>query len=309
MNDEFVKLSETHERKSEILMPKTPSNKNAVFIMFGQSNAVGYATLMPESERIEKPLKNVFGLTRKNNLSFDNNALVWTPYTSAGTILGEENDHTFSVSNCLARLWQNAIDEGIGLPNLYIITIAIGAQGVTEEYMWYPDRPKKLVPGPLGVADISLCPLAEHILSLLDDSFHKMGEEYEIIGLHWRGGEEEMNVPKCKLECELKQTYSKLFGKFYANLKIVPPVILHRIVCEKRAMEIDPSGCWLERMNYINSVFSELMAENENISLFDVRDAPFDRIFLENDLHFTPEANRWVAKIILDGYVDGLSLV
>ncbi|MBQ6625507.1 MAG: hypothetical protein IIX39_06830, partial [Clostridia bacterium] len=65
-----------------------PTNKNAVFIMLGQSNAVGYATLMPESERISTPLKNVFGLNRENNLSFDNNSLVWTNYTSDGTILG-----------------------------------------------------------------------------------------------------------------------------------------------------------------------------------------------------------------------------
>ena len=110
-----------------------PTNKNAVFIMLGQSNAVGYATLMPESERISTPLKNVFGLNRDNNLSFDNNSLVWTNYTSDGTILGEENDHTYSISNCLAQFWQNAIDEGKPLPNLYIITIAIGAQGVTEK--------------------------------------------------------------------------------------------------------------------------------------------------------------------------------
>ena len=286
-----------------------PTNKNAVFIMLGQSNAVGYATLMPESERISTPLKNVFGLNRENNLSFDNNSLVWTNYTSDGTILGEENDHTYSISNCLAQFWQNAIDEGKPLPNLYIITIAIGAQGVTEKYMWYPDRPQKLVPGSLGVVDISLCPFATHIFSLLDDSFQRIGEEYEIIGMHWRGGEQEMDVPYDKLECELKETYNELFGKFYDNLGIVPPVILHRIVCEKRAMEIDPSGNWLKNMSYINSVFEELVAENENISMFDVQNAPFDGIFLENDLHFKPETNQWVAKTILDKYIDGLSSV
>ena len=192
------------------------------------------------------------------------------------------------------------------MPNLYIITIAIGAQGVTDKFMWYPKRASKLVPGPLGVADISLCPLAEHIFSLLDDSFRKMGEEYEIIGLHWRGGEEEMTVPYEEIKCKLKHIYNELFGKLYASLKTVPPVVLHRIVCEKRVMEIDPSGNWMKNMSYINSVFEELTEENENISLFDVRNSSLDGIFLENDLHFTPEANCWVAKTILDRYIDTL---
>lgn len=291
------------------------SKKNAVFIMLGQSNAVGYATLMPKNDRIETPLKNVFGLTRENNLSFEGGSLVWTPYTSAGTILGEENDHTYSVSNCLAKLWQNEIDEGKTLPDLYIITIAIGAQGVTKEYMWNPERPPKLVPGPLGVVDVSLSPFANHIFSLLDDSFRKTGKEYEIIGLHWRGGEEDMCVLKHELERELKQTYNELLGKFYDSLGTVPPVVLHKIVCDKRVMEIDPSGKRLKNLNYINSVFSQLEKENENISVFDVQRAPYydsglpyDGIFKDCDVHFTPETNEWVAKTILARYIDKSSI-
>lgn len=295
-------------------MPDMPVNKSAVFIMLGQSNAVGYATLMPDNKRITTPLKNVFGLTRKNNLSFENSDLVWTPYTSADTILGEENDHTYSVSNCLAGLWQNEVDRGAQLPDLYIITIAIGAQGVTKDYMWHPDRPQKLIPGRLGVADISLCPFACHIFSRIDDSFKKLGKEYEIIGLHWRGGEEEMNVAIERLKCELKQTYDRLFKKFYDSLGSTPPVVLHKIVCGKRVTEIDPSGKWLERMDYINSVFSQFAIENKNISLFDVRNAPFydsnlpyDGIFKDGDLHFTPETNQWAAKTILDAYVKNIT--
>ncbi len=278
--------------------------------MLGQSNAVGYATLMPEAERIETPLTHVFGLTRENNLSFDGRELVWTGYVSAGTILGEENDHTCSVSNCLARVWQDAADRGLALPDLYIITIAIGAQGVTPGYMWYPERPPKLIPGPLGTADISLCPFAQHVFSLLDSSFRKMGRDYEIIGLHWRGGENDMSVPKEELAGELKQIYEELFGRFYESLGQVPPVILHDIVCAKRAMDLDPSGEWLESMYCIDSVFRALAAENENISVFDVRRAPYyepdtqlNGIFLADAVHFTPEMNRWAAETILDEYL------
>ena len=80
--------------------------KAAVFIILGQSNAVGHALPMKEEDKIPSPLKNVFGLDRKDNQSFDNKALVWSGYTSFGMNLAEEQDNTYSVTNCLARVPQ-----------------------------------------------------------------------------------------------------------------------------------------------------------------------------------------------------------
>jgi len=164
--------------------------KAAVFIMLGQSNAVGHRVPMREEDRIRKPLNNVFGLHRKSNQSFHHTALVWSGYTSDGMNLAEEQDDTYSVPNCLAALWQRHIDEGNAwnLPDLYIVQIAVGAEGVTDGYMWHPDREERLISGPLGTVDISLFPFTKHILSLLDDSFKKQGITYEVLGLHWRGG-------------------------------------------------------------------------------------------------------------------------
>ena len=137
-----------------------------------------------------------------------------------------------------------------------------------------------------------------------------MGKAYEIIGLHWRGGENDMSVPKEELEGSLKPIYEELFQTFYESLGQIPPVILHDIVCAKRAMDLDPSGKWLESMYCIDSVFRALAAENENISVFDVRRAPYyepdpplNGIFLADAVHFTPEMNRWAAETILDEYL------
>ena len=285
----------------------------SVFILLGQSNAVGYSTLLPKEDRMELPLKNVFGLTRENNLSYDNQELTWTGYTSHGTILGEENDHTCSVSNCLARCWQDAINEGADLPDLYILNISIGAQGVSPKYMWYPKREPMLVPGPLGTANISLCSFSNHIFSLLDDSFQKLGKSYEIMGIHWRGGENDMTLPKEELTGTLKPIYQDLFKSFYDSLGQVPPVILHKLICEERAMVLDPTGEDLKSLHYIDTIFHELIEENENISLFDVRKAPHyipdtrqHGIFLEDVVHYTPETNQWVAKEILKMYIDSM---
>ena len=285
--------------------------KAAVFILLGQSNAVGHGIPMEEKDIINTPLENVFGLSRKDNQSFDNKELVWSGYTSFGMNLAEEQDNTYSIANCLAALWQNHIDSGnvLGLPDLYIIQIAIGAQGVTDGYMWHPDREKKLVPGKLGTVDISLFPFCEHIFGLLDDSFVKMDMDYEIIGLHWRGGENDVTATDECLSKYLKNIYTKLLDLFNSLLN-TPPIVLHKIVCPDRMNDMDPTGKHLANMNYINSVFDMLQKQYENVSIFDVRNAPQyvpnirgNGLFIEDAVHFTPEVNRWVANHIIKDYV------
>ncbi len=275
-----------------------------VFILLGQSNAVGHGIPMAEADRICKPLKNVFGLSRQDNLSYDIRSLRWQGYVSGGMNLGEEQDHTWSVANCLAGQWQRAIDSGRQLPDLYIVQIAIGAQGVTEEYMWYPDRVPRLIPGPLGTADISLHPLATHILSLLPESFHAMGKTPRYL-LHWRGGENDMTVPYRQLQHTLLPIYRRMFADYRDALGQDAEVVLHRLVCRERAMERDPSGGHLASMAVINDAF-EALAREAKTTILDVRTCPYyaadprqHGIFLEDAVHFTPEVNHWVAQQVI----------
>jgi hypothetical protein len=286
--------------------------KAAVFILLGQSNAVGHGIPMKEEDKIYKPLKNVFGLSRKDNQSFANSELIWSGYTSFDMNLAEEQDNTYSVVNCLATLWQNHIDSGnvSGLPDLYIIQIAIGAQGVTDGYMWHPDREKKLVSGKLGTVDISLFPFCEHIFSLLHDSFSKMNIDYDIIGLHWRGGENDVTATNEYLKQNLEKIYTRIFGEFNRLLG-EPPIVLHRIVCPDRMNDMDPTGRQLENMKYINEVFENLQKSYKNISVFDPRTAPQyipdvrgNGLFIEDAVHFIPEVNMWIAENVLKKYCD-----
>lgn len=284
--------------------------KNAVFIMLGQSNAVGHNLPMREQDKLLIPLTNVFGLSRKDNQSLDSIHLTWSGYTSFGMNLAEEQDHTYSVPNCLASLWQKHIDAGnlCQLPNLYIIQIAIGAQGVREGAMWYPGRAEKLIPGKLGEVDISLFPFTMHIFRLLEESFRKLGEEYEIIGLHWRGGEGEVNATQAYLSKNLMHIYTEMFDAFNDILNN-PPIVLHKIVCADHVNKRDPSGEMYQRMGYINKVFLRLVENYSNITMFDPTNAPqFDPniyrngIFLPDAIHFTAEVNHWVAKCIFQKY-------
>ena len=285
------------------------NKKAAVFILLGQSNAVGHGVPMKEQDKIKTPLKNVFGLHRRDNQSFDNKELCWSGYISGGMNLAEEQDDTYSVANCLASLWQGHIDVGDedGLPDLYIIQIAIGAQGITKGYMWHPDKEKKLVPGKLGTVDISLFPFAVHIFSLIDKSFREMNKEYEIIGLHWRGGENDALAKRELLEESLEGLYDRMLEDFCPVLKN-PPVILHKLCCPDRMKELGNEAP--SNMDFINGVFDRLAEKYDRVSVFDPTEAPQfvpdvrgNGMFIEDAVHFTPEVNKWVAESILDKYI------
>ena len=287
--------------------------KAAVFILLGQSNAVGHGTPMEKEDYITTPLKNVFGLHRKDNQSFDIQTLTWSGYQSGGMNLGETQDHTYSLANCLAAHWQERIDGGEMLPDLYILQIAIGAQGVTEKYMWNPRYEKKLIPGKLGTANIALFSLTCHILSLLDKSFRQMGKDYEIMGLHWRGGEEDTMEDPQMVRRELTGIYREIFGKFREILGAFP-LVLHGIHCPNRMTLKDPTGRALGNMEYINKLFCSFAKEEEDVSVFDMRKAPFystntkeNGIFLDDFIHYTPKANRWAAEKITEKYLQKLS--
>ena len=279
----------------------------AVFMLFGQSNAVGHGTCLEEKDKIKEPLKNVFGLNREPNQSFDTEKLKFTGYTSYGMNLAETQDNTYSIANCLAKRWQSDIDNGIDLPDLYIIHIALGAQGVYG--MWSPHRPKKLIPGVQGDCDISMYPLTIHILSLLKKHFEINELEPDYMGIHWRGGEQETWQHTSNLEGRLKNDYLTIFNGMREAIGCNAPIILHRMPFVQVMKNADPTGKCFDSMNYINGLFSELANEMSNTTVFDVRSCPFydestpDYNILRCDLiHYQGKTNDWVAGEILRDY-------
>lgn len=161
--------------------------KKAVVFIAGQSNAHAHGQLLLENERIIDPLPNVFSLDRDPNQAFDRECVVWSGFTTAGKNLGESQDHTASLGYHLAKLWQNAIDQGKDLPDLYIVQISIGSQAIVNG-MWNPDRERILIPGPLGTAKIALFHLARQIYRLVMADL----QDAEVLGFHWLGSEQEI---------------------------------------------------------------------------------------------------------------------
>lgn len=60
-------------KKEEKVMKKV-----AVFMLFGQSNATGHAVPMEKEDIVDLPLKNVFGLNRNPNQSYDNEEVIFS---------------------------------------------------------------------------------------------------------------------------------------------------------------------------------------------------------------------------------------
>lgn len=281
----------------------------AVFLLLGQSNAVGHGVPMQPADIIHTPLKNVFGLSRQDNQSFDRDRLTWSGYTSHSMNLAEEQDNTYSVANWLARLWQDAVDAGEALPDLYIVHIAIGAQGVGPGFMWNPDYEKKLIPGQLGTVDIALYPYTLHIFSLLNDSFAAMGKSYEMIGLHWRGTEEDTESDAAYLRAELLPLHARMFDDFRAALGVPTPIVLHKLLCRDRLLDLKPDGSTLAGLQIVNETFDALAATLPDVTVFDasrcpdyIPDVRGNGIFIEDVVHYTPAVNRWVAAEILQEY-------
>lgn len=283
--------------------------KVAIFMLFGQSNAVGHAMPMEEKDIISQPLKNVFGLNREPNQAFGLNELAFSGYTSFGMNLAETQDNTYSVANCLARAWQDDIDAGVNLPDLYIIHIAIGSQGITG--MWDPDREPVLVPGKLGECNVSMYPLAIQTLTLLKKHLDANQLEADYVGIHWRGGEQETDYPVSKLKEFLKDTYLRIFNGMRGAILADAPIVLHRFPFDKVMGNRDKEdgGTRLESMHYINDTFYALANEMPNASVFDVRSCPlYDEyawdcnIFRWDLIHYQGRVNDWVAKEILNSY-------
>lgn len=270
-----------------------------VLIICGQSNAHGHGTRLAEHEKVMEPLRNVWGLSREHNQEYGLSWVKWSRFVSYGMNLGEVQDHTCCLATEFARMWQTYRDKGMNLPDLYIIQISIGAQGIAKHErggnnMWYPGRKKVMTKGSLGEVDISLYPLAMEILPLAMQSIRDQGYNPCVIGLHWNQWETEVDTGGKSVE-EARQNYSELFSGFRKAIGQSFPIYLYRPLSDVYA---NPEG-----VEGINQLFNEFVREDDNMKLIDLSQsdlfdlARIDKGIFQKDLvHYTGEVQKWFAK-------------
>jgi len=281
-------------------------NKVAVVFINGQSNAHAHRQYLKEEEYITMPLKNVFSLDRNPNQSFDITDVVWSGFTTAGKNLGETQDNTASMAYYLAKLWQNAIDNGANLPDLYIVQISIGSQGIVNG-MWNRDKEKVITPGPLKTVDISLFPLALNINRLVLDNLKKAGKTPVVIGWHWIGSEQEAGNRAYEQE-GIHERYNYFFDSMMNSMGKKVPLYLYKLYTEKRCAQL---GLPEEATKAINELllsqsrrFTDVtVVKAENCPLWDANH-PNLGIFAEDNVHYLAGVHKWYAETFFEKIIN-----
>ena len=277
-------------------------SKVPVLFVFGQSNAHASGVVLPEEERITTPMKHVLTLPRAENQAYSPHPVVGRGCTSAGTKLGEPQDHTACFPTEYARLWEERAERD-GLADLYIVRISIGAEGVTEGQMWHPLHPRRMIPGPRGTADIALFPFSCDVIRRALDDLRSSGMEPVVLGLHWFGTEEETGVPVEKLDV-LPVLHRVLIRGWREAAGCRVPVVLWKLRCTDRSASMGEDPRCIET---INACFDTLSLTEADVCTADPRDCPaydpgdyFNNGLYADGCHLSASTNRWMAKTALE---------
>lgn len=279
-------------------MPASIQTKAAVLFISGQSNAHAHGQFLPEADRIYTPMKNVFSLDRNPNQSFDITDVVWSGYTTAGKNLGELQDHTACLAYHFAKLWQGAIDAGEALPDLYIVQISIGSQGLING-MWNRDKEKVMRPGKPGeTGDISLLPWAVYVNRLVMENLKKSGKSPAVIGWHWIGSEQEVwfeafNRP------DLQERYDYFFDTILDSIGQKCPTYLYKPNVKNFCQTHDIA---LDAEDKIASALRQQIYRHPHVQMVDAANyplwdasSPLRGIFAKDEAHYLPEVQKWFA--------------
>ena len=271
--------------------------KVAVLFISGQSNAHAHGQKLDEAAYITEPLKNVYGLDRTPNQSLELEDVVWSGFTSGGKNLGETQDHTGSFAYHFAKNWQNARDLGAPLPDLYIVQISVGAQGIVNG-MWNPDKEKVLVPGNLDVIDISLYPLALRVNELAISNLKRNGKTPVVIGWHWIGSEQDIR-PGSFDRADFQKRYDDFFDAMLQSIGEPCPLYVYKLYLERycakkgvplKGLQVVNNTLYRQCIRHGNAVFVEL----DRSPHWDAADIHCG-VFAEDDAHYLAKVQKWFA--------------
>ncbi|MCX4682900.1 discoidin domain-containing protein [Kitasatospora purpeofusca] len=188
------------------------ANDAPVLIVLGQSNAEGWGAPLDAADKAKcQSLDRVKGLNRTNNRVAGATSATWSPYTCVGNNLGEEHGEglNYNVASATALRWQRATEAGTALPDLNVIHIAWGSQGIQQndttwgKALWWPDR------DPTDVE--SLFPLAINTISNGLRALREAGKQPRIVGIHWNQWEAEASNGTTISASKVQQAFLKVF--------------------------------------------------------------------------------------------------
>lgn len=227
---------------------------------------------------------------------------------------GEDNSsrilqyHTASLAYYTAKAWQAVIDSGKQLPDLYIVQISIGGEGLFAGVddrltgMWSMDKPQIMKPGSLPEVDISLYPLALHTIRLvrkdLESHFHAVCQ----LGLHWIGSEQDTLEGICRI-AGFDESYDHFFDELTQATGADCPLVLYHLACARRE-KVTQQG-----MAAVNAMFERQCRRYPSAYLVSAGDCPFYApakpslgIFAPDNVHYLAKTQRWFSDQLLKRY-------
>ena len=278
------------------------NTKAAVLFISGQSNATAHKQFLDEKDRVYEPMKNVWSLDREPNQSFDISDVTWSGWTSMGKNLGETQDHTASLAYFVAKKWQAAIDGGVKLPDLYIVQISIGSQGIING-MWNRDKEIILKPGVHGEADIALLPLSLHINRLVMKNLTAAGKNPEVIGWHWLGCEQEI-WNEAYFRDDFSERYDYHFDVMRESMGGDVPTYLYKIVVrgglEHFKLPFESEDIINQEIERQAKRLGARLTDPRNSPWWDPKDTLYFGVLASDRAHYVPKIQEWFADSFLD---------
>ena len=270
----------------------------AVLFVFGQSNAHAHSQFLEESMRLYTPLTHVFSLARQSNQSLIINRVTFEGYKTEGMNLGETQNHTACFAYYTALAWEKAVLSGEELPDLFIVQVSIGSQGIVGG-MWNRDKAPALRPGTLHRADIALLPWTEKINHLVMQQLKEQFCHPVVIGCHWIGSENDC-VKGCFDHPQLDERYDEHFDRLLGSIGQPCKLYLYEIVLEpdKTADARAPINKALKRQTERLPAVRFVKTDGECPYMNHDPSAHFG-IFDRDDVHYLPRTQRWFSDSFL----------
>ncbi|MFB6520436.1 discoidin domain-containing protein [Streptomyces sp. NPDC056401] len=280
-----------------------------VLIVLGQSNAVGWSTPISDALDVDHcaSFTHVKGLKREGNREVGALNAIWTPYTCAGSNLGQErsaNYSTYNVATGTALRWERAItQEGKHLPDLNVIHVAWGGQGIQEldgkngsANRWWPERDPTDID---SLHQLTLNTISNGLRALQD-----AGKRPRIIGIHWNQWETETAASQTTGTSQIQQAFLNVLDpiRTIAGGGTSTPIFLYR-----PSRQITPANA--TRTQYITEALTGLASLPEpnpyelidptfattatGTALYKASDAPNFGIFDGDGTHYTRAVHEW----------------
>ncbi|MGW2543318.1 galactose-binding domain-containing protein [Kitasatospora sp. NPDC001574] len=270
--------------------------------MLGQSNAEGWYAPLDAADKTKcQSLNRVKGLNRTDNRAAGATSATWSQYNCSGNNLGavEGTGLNYNVASATALRWQRATEAGTALPDLNVIHIAWGSQGIQDtdtDYgpntRWWPGRDPNDVE--------ALFPLAMNTITNGLRALEAAGKQPRLIGIHWNQWEAEAGNASTVSTAAIQAAFLKVFNPLRTITGDTgAPFFLYRPRSDRYNQASTGHATQALTAIAATAPYKLLDAANATsatgVALYDASNTNTYGIFSSDGKHYTGDVHKWFA--------------